>query len=134
MTYLLYLIEIDFDYYSWDGNNLVPVKSETVYNEFPAYIESNPLIDLKSNDVIGIRTSDFKYFRDKDTKNNRIHLYDLNADPNENNNCASTNSKQVSIMEDILQKLLEKPSKNINDENNLSSDEIENELRKMGYV
>ena len=36
--------------------------------------------------------------------------------------------------EDILQKLLEKPSKNINDENNLSSDEIENELRKMGYV
>ena len=29
-------------------------------------------------------------------------------------------------MEDILQKLLEKPSKNINDENNLSSDEIEN--------
>ena len=84
--------------------------------------------------MIGIRTSDFKYFRDKDSKNNRIHLYDLNADPNENNNCASTNSKQVSIMEDILQKLLEKPSKNINDENNLSSDEIENELRKMGYV
>ena len=131
---LLYLLDIDFDYSTCDGNNLFPLKSETVYNEFPAYIESNPLIDLKSNDVIGIRTSSFKYFRDKDSKNNRIHLYDLNTDPNENNNCASNNSKQVSIMEDILQKLLEKPSKNINDENNLSSDEIENELRKMGYV
>ena len=131
---LLYLLEIDFDYSTCDGNNLFPLKSETVYRESPAYIESNPLIDLKSNDVIGIRTSSFKYFRDKDYKNKRIHLYDLNSDPNENNNCASTNSKQVSIMEDILQKLLENLSKNIKDENNLSSDEIENELRKMGYV
>ena len=57
--------------------------------------------------MVGIRTSSFKYFRDKDSKNNRIHLYDLNSDPNENNNCASANPKQVSIMEDILQKLLE---------------------------
>ena len=58
---LLYLVNIDFNYSSCDGKNLFPLKSEDVFSEAPTYIESNPLIDLKSNDVVGIRTSSFKY-------------------------------------------------------------------------
>ena len=99
----------------------------------PVYIESNPMIDMKSNDVIGIRTSDFKYFRDKDSKNKRVHLFDLSNDPFEEKNIASTNQTKVSEMEEILQKILKNTKKESN-EDDLTSDEIENELRKMGYV
>ena len=48
-----------------------------------SYIESTPLIDIHSNDVIGVRTSDFKYYRDKSNAKERIHLYNLKNDPNE---------------------------------------------------
>ena len=131
---LLYLVNIDFNYTSCDGKNLFPLKSEEVFTEVPTYIESNPLIDLKSNDVIGIRTSDFKYFRDKNSKNERVHLYDLINDPFEQNNCSTQNHTQVSKMEKTLETLLQSNKKSTQDENTLSSDEIENELRKMGYV
>ena len=131
---LLYLTNIDFDYSSCDGKNLFPLKSEDVFSEYPTYIESNPLIDLKSNDVVWIRTSNFKYFRDKNSKNERVHLYDLINDPFEQNNCSTQNHAQVSKMEKTLETLLQSNKKSTHDENALTSDDIENELRKMGYV
>ena len=131
---LIYLLELDFDYSVCDGKNLFPLKSEAIYSEVPAYIESNPLIDLKSNDVIGIRTSNFKYFRDKNNKNKRVHLYDLSVDPLEEHNCSHTNLTQVYEMEEILQKSLKTTKKIVHSEDEMSSSEIENELRKMGYI
>jgi len=131
---LLYLVNIDFNYSSCDGKNLFPLKSEDVFSEAPTYIESNPLIDLKSNDVVGIRTSSFKYFRDKNSKNERVHLYDLINDPFEQNNCSTQNHAQVLKMEQTLETLLQSNKKSAQDENALTSDDIENELRKMGYV
>ena len=130
---ICYLADIDFDYTGCDGRNLFPLKNEEIFQELPVYIESNPMIDMKSNDVIGIRTSDFKYFRDKDSKNKRVHLFDLSNDPFEEKNIASTNQTKVSEMEEILQKILKNTKKESN-EDDLTSDEIENELRKMGYV
>ena len=131
---ICYLADIDFDYSNCDGKNLFPLKNEEVFQEVPTYIESNPMIDMRSNDVIGIRTSNFKYFRDKDAKEKRVHLYDLSKDPLEENNCASENRMKVSEMEEILQNLLRSPKKVEYNEDDLSSNEIENELRKMGYV
>jgi len=131
---ICHLADIDFDYSSCDGKNLFPLKNEEVFQEVPTYIESNPMIDMRSNDVIGIRTSNFKYFRDKDSKEKRVHLYDLSKDPLEENNCASENRMKVSEMEEILQNLLRSPKKVEYNEDDLSSNEIENELRKMGYV
>ena len=130
---LINLIENNFDDSLCDGRNLFPIKSE-IDSVNPAYIESNPMIDLKSNDVIGIRTNNFKYFRDKNSKNNRVHLYDLLKDPMEENNCASTNQSEILKMEKILQNLLNSNKNEIKTQNELTSDEIENELRKMGYV
>ena len=60
--------------------------------------------------------------------------YDLSKDPLEENNCASENRMKVSEMEEILQNLLKNSKKVEYNEDNLSSNEIENELRKMGYV
>ena len=131
---ICHLADIDFDYSSCDGKNLFPLKNEEVFQEAPTYIESNPMIDVRSNDVIGIRTSNFKYFRDKDSKEKRVHLYDLSKDPLEENNCASENRMKVSEMEEILQNLLKNSKKVEYNEDDLSSNEIENELRKMGYV
>ena len=131
---ICYLADIDFDYSNCDGKNLFPLKNEEVFQEVPTYIESNPMIDMRSNDVIGIRTSNFKYFRDKDSKEKRVHLYDLSKDPLEENNCASENRIKVSEMEEILQNILKNSKKVEYNEDDLSSNEIENELRKMGYV
>ena len=61
-----------------------------------------------------------------------LHREPHHAD--EENNCASTNEKQVQKLEEILQKLLETSDKIVQDEDDLTSNEIENELRKMGYV
>tara|TARA_Y100000996_G_scaffold383365_1_gene339257 strand:+ start:241 stop:1629 length:1389 start_codon:yes stop_codon:yes gene_type:complete len=131
---ICYLAKIKFNYTSIDGQNLFPLKSEDIFDEKPVYIESNPMIDMKSNDVIGIRTSKFKYFRDKDSKTNRVHLFNLSKDPNEENNIAESNTAIVSEMESLLDEILEHNHKLEIKNNDLTSNEIENELRKMGYV
>tara|TARA_Y100000310_G_C20698657_1_gene827646 strand:- start:669 stop:2030 length:1362 start_codon:yes stop_codon:yes gene_type:complete len=131
---IAYLVNDSFDYTSCDGKNLLPLKNEEIFEESPAYIESNPLIDIISNDVIGIRTSDFKYFRDKNSKDKRVHLYDLTNDVSEECNCAQTNPAQVRKMEEKLQNLLITNENNNHNEDDTVSTEIENELRKMGYV
>lgn len=117
-----------------DGRSLIPqIKSESI-DELPALIVSSPLIEVISNDVIGIRTSKYKYFRDKDNPKNRVYLFDLKNDPLEEKNIAEDNLKIVNEMEKIVtDKLTE--SKSVNPE--YSEDElknIENELKKMGYI
>tara|TARA_Y100000310_G_C20703955_1_gene832894 strand:- start:2645 stop:4006 length:1362 start_codon:yes stop_codon:yes gene_type:complete len=131
---LSYLTKTEFDYTLVDGKNLFPLKSKEIFKEEPAYVESNPMIDMESNDVIGIRTSKFKYFRDKDSKIKRVHLFDLSSDPFEENNIAQSNTSLVSEMESILDDILSHNEKLKINENDLASNEIENELRKMGYV
>ena len=131
---ICYLANIKFDYTLIDGKNLFPLKSEEIFKEEPAYIESNPMIEMKSNDVIGIRTSKFKYFRDKNSSSKRIHLFDLLNDPFEEKNIAESNTSLVSEMESILNNIIVHDEKLKINENDLTSDEIENELRKMGYV
>ena len=131
---ICHLAEIEFNHLLCDGNNLFPLKNEVMFEENPVYIESNPMIDLKSNDVIGIRTSKFKYFRDKYSKTKRIHLFDLTKDLFEEKNLAQLNIEKVSEMELILQNLLKNQEELKINENNNISDEIEDELRKMGYL
>ena len=95
---LSYLTKTKLDYTLVDGKNLFPLKTEEIFKEEPAYVESNPMIDKKSNDVIGIRTSHFKYFRDKDSSLRQVHLYDLINDPYEDKNIAPSNPELVNEM------------------------------------
>ena len=131
---LAHILNIDFNYSSCDGKNLLPLKNEEIHNEIPAYIESTPLIDIKSNDVIGVRTSNIKYFRDKLDSNKRVHLYELQKDPNEENNLASTNLDMVQEMEKLLLSFIKKLPEKSDESNNDESELIEDELKKMGYV
>ncbi len=116
-----------------DGKNLLPFMEGKETKEIHAYIESTPLVLSESNDVIGIRTSKFKYFRDKNDPKKRIHLFDLKNDPFEDTNIADSKSDVVSDLESILQDIIKNNpiNKEVNDEESL---DIENELRKLGYV
>lgn len=59
----------------------------------------------------------------------RVHLYDLKNDPFEDKNIAEKNLNIVNQMEEIITKI--QKSSNKNPDNSL---EIENELRKLGYL
>ena len=117
-----------------DGVSLKPLMENKIFDELPAYIESTPLIQIESNDVVGIRTSSYKYFRDSNDSQKRIHLYDLKKDPYEDNNVHQKFPKIVLEMEEILSSFTKK-IENSNDEFSEEETEmIEDELRKMGYV
>ena len=116
-----------------DGQSLVPLINGEDIEELPAYIESTPSIQMKANEVIGIRTSKFKYFRDREDKTKRVHLYDLKNDTTEDYNIAEKNNV-VNKMEDVIEKLYKE---NIEDNDVDFSEEetnaIEEELKKLGY-
>ena len=121
-----------------DGKSLLPLIEGKNLEEFPAYFESTPLIQIKTNDVIGIRTSQFKYFRDRNDPNKRNFLFDLKKDPYEDSNIASK-TETVEEMENIL-KQITSGYKSLNDEKTImESDDsdtkkIEKVLKKLGYV
>ncbi len=117
-----------------DGQKLTPIMNGESISELPALIVSSPLIEVKSNDVIGIRTSKYKYFRDKDNSNHRVYLFNLENDPYEENNIAKDNSTIVKDMEEII---FDKQSKSKQNNSQYSEDELKNiekELKKMGYI
>ena len=115
-----------------DGTSLLKLIEGKEFDESPAYIESTPLVLSDSDDVMGIRTSQFKYFRDKNNSRKRVHLFDLKNDPNEDVNIASDRPDVVNTLELTLQDIIKNES--VKDVVDTESDEIENELRKLGYV
>jgi arylsulfatase A-like enzyme len=117
-----------------DGSSLVNIMNGNDDSEKIAYIESTPLVLTDSNDVIGIRTSKYKYFRDNTNPKNRVHLYDLENDPFEDNNLASTNLDKINKFENILLNIMKDFKNNDDIDDKLNSEEIENELHKLGYV
>ena len=118
-----------------DGVSLVPLLQGKNMKESPVYMESTPLIQKKSNDVIGIRTSDYKYFRNSDDPKERIHLYNLINDPFEEKNIAESHQEVVSEMENVLQTIInEKITKSDEEFSEKEAKMIEDELQRMGYV
>ena len=128
-----------------DGQKLTPLMSGNSVSELPALIVSSPLIEVKSNDVIGIRTSKYKYarqlspyvtfnFRDKDNSNHRVYLFDLENDPYEERNIAKDNLKIVKEMEDIITEKQSQFKKNNPEYSETELKNIEKELKKMGYI
>ncbi len=98
-------------------------------------MESGINTENPSEGVVGIRTSEYKYFRDATDINNKVHLYNLTNDPLEENNIANTFQVTVDEMEQLLNSnlktIVEKET------NEFSADEmkkIERELKKLGYI
>ena len=98
-----------FDYpnnYKIHGKSLMNFILGKSHSEEPAYIEShkNANEGIFEN-MVGIRTSNFKYFRNKDNASENLHLFNLEKDPLEISNIANQNKKIISSLENLIQKI-----------------------------
>ena len=124
--------------YGKRGTSLVPLMEGKQVQEIPAFLESatNSTRSSDSN-VIGIRTSNFKYFRDRNDSVKNVHLYDLKNDPLEEKNIAKNNKDVVTEMEKQLIEILKgenmehKQSKKLTEEEIKKAREV---LTKLGYM
>ena len=121
------------------GRSLLPLMQGKHLDELPVYIESaiNAAKGMSDN-TIGIRTSEFKYFRDKNDATKNVHLYDLRKDQLEENNIANNKNDVVIKMEKILLEILKngnsKERKSYEEIDSEQSEIIESELKKLGYI
>ena len=120
-----------------DGRSLVPLTEGNKIEEKPMYLRTRLSLDPEPNerDSVGIRTSNYKYFRSTYNVKDSVHLYDLKNDPYENNNIAETNKKLVTQFEKLLLEMQENGfSEHVHEENTEELKEVEYELKKLGYV
>jgi arylsulfatase A-like enzyme len=121
-----------------DGRSLLPLIHGEYLPEEPIYLE-NTIFETTTESPkpsIGLRNSEFKYFRRLNPDDKQIFLFDLINDPLEENNIASLNPKLVQKFEQQLSKkrdlLLSKfESPELNEE---ESKDVEEELKKLGYI
>ena len=88
-----------------DGISLYPLLENKKMDDLIAYIESTPGVVIETNNVIGIRTDKYKYFRNRNDANLDIHLFDLESDPFEDDNIAKESKEIVESMECKLQEI-----------------------------
>ena len=117
-----------------EGKSLLPIINGEKMNEEPALIE-NQILDPDDDDVvIGVRTSSYKYFRDRYDKKNKSCLFDLKNDPHEKNNIVTERPDIVEQMEDLLAKYRKNEYNFEGDSDDKEVQKIKEELKKMGYI
>jgi len=131
---ILELIKIDH-HVQTDGKSLQILLNGQQFTENPAFIENMSVDENKKGQSIGIRTSKFKYYRNRKNSKKRVVLYDIEKDPNELKNIAIEEPKIVKKMEKLLEEFLKdesniKPKLRDDDKTEI----IKDELKKMGYI
>ena len=126
------------DIHNIRGRSLLPYLEGKKMNEVPVLIESlPPSLSAYTTNSVGIRTSEYKYFRDRNKPTKNVHLYDLVKDPLEERNLADKLPHIVQKMENILNEMQGQKSFDYEKSNELDDDEtqsVEKELRKLGYI
>ena len=126
------------DIHNIRGRSLLPYLEGKKMNEVPVLIESlPPSLNAYTTNSVGIRTSEYKYFRDRNKPTKNVHLYDLVKDPLEEKNLADELPDVVQKMENMLNEIQSKESTDYEKSNELDGEEtlrIEKELRKLGYI
>jgi len=107
---------------------------ENNQNELPAYIETGSTKPKTLGKAIGIRTSSYKYFRNRIDSKSDVYLFNLIKDPNELKNIASENPDIINKYEKILGKITKNSENIVKGEISDEEKMIEDELRKMGYL
>lgn len=117
-----------------DGRSLTPLFNGNTIDEKPVYLHTMPYEEISIHDKVGLRTKNFKYFRNSTVPHLNVHLYDILSDPFENNNLASNKSEIIKNMEKILYDITQNKSidslEPIEDER---LKKIQDELRTLGY-
>lgn len=129
---ILNYLKIKMNFSNIDGRDLNILIDGEELKEIPIFIQSGDTQEEKTSLVVGIRTSKLKYYRSRKNPEENVCLYDLEKDPEEKNNISNLFPEIIESMEKILLKY-EKvdPIIKIKEENN---EEIEKELKKMGYM
>jgi arylsulfatase A-like enzyme len=117
-----------------EGKSLLPAINGEKMNEEPALIENQILDPHDDHIVIGVRTPNYKYFRDRSDKKNKSCLFDLKNDPHEKNNIVTERPDIVEQMEDLLAKYRKNEYNFEGDSDDKEVQKIKEELKKMGYV
>ena len=109
------------------------------FDEISAFIESTVnLTKSVDSNLIGLRTSEFKYFRNRDNQLQDIHLYDLQNDPLEENNIYLKHPKIIEKFENELIKIDKNKKfsmKEFTNEIDLEeAKKIEKKLKDAGYI
>ena len=116
------------------GKSLISLSDESSQEENLNYLHTMPFQKLSPSDMVGLRTSKYKYFRAARDPKANVNLYDLKNDPYENNNIAETNKKLVTQFE---KKILQLEKDNFSEyEEKISEKELQrisNELKRLGY-
>ena len=119
-----------------DGESLVPLLKNELSRSNPIYLETASIVkDEMLGKAVGIRTSEYKYFRLRKSSKEKVHLYDLKNDPLEEHNLVKINPEIVESMELILSNFLIKLDVNASEE--ISDEEakkVEDELKRLGYM
>ena len=117
------------------GKSLISLDDESSQEENLNYLHTMPFQKLSLSDMVGLRTSKYKYFRAACNPKENVNLYDLKNDPYENNNIAETNKKLVTQFE---KKILQLEKDNLSEyEEEISEQELQrisNELKRLGYM
>ena len=117
------------------GKSLISLDDESSQEENPSYLHTMPYQKLSPSDMVGLRTSKYKYFRAVRNPKENVNLYDLKNDPYENNNIAEANKDLVTQFE---KKILQLEKDNLSEyEEKISEKELQrisNELKRLGYM
>ena len=117
------------------GKSLISFDDKSSQEENPSYLHTMPYQKLSPLDMIGLRTSNYKYFRAARDPKENVNLYDLKNDPYENDNIAETNKELVTQFE---KKILQLEKDNLAEfEERISEKELQrisNELKRLGYM
>ena len=118
-----------------DGRSLLPIINGKKLRDSYVYIESSPGTGKGKGKVIGIRSSNFKYFRDLNNTGKVLHLYDLKKDPLEENNIANKSKPLLKSLEEKLLKIRSGSYEKYEDKiSEKELERIEKKLKKLGYV
>ena len=127
-------LNLEYDSKRIDGKSFFPFSKSINTEEMVSYLHTMPYEKPHSTDSVGIRTQKYKYFRSESSKNENIHLYDLENDPFENNNIIKNNPELQNKFEKLIKEIEEGKS---DEKSEFSKEEeamISEELKKLGYM
>jgi len=126
------ILSIKFDYKKAEGRSILPLINGEQLEEKPIFIENavrrNP---TKPGNCIGVRTSDFKYYRARNNSKKKVCLFNLKNDPDEIANIAKERADVVEKMEKLLQDIRKNSIKN-EEIDNEETQRIERDLKPLG--
>jgi len=129
------LIKIEKIIKNTDGLSLTPFFRGKEINERPIFLQSGSMYDIEKGYLIGARTSNFKFFLQNKNSKLKRYLFDLNNDPFEFTNIIDENPAISAELEKFVEKIQKDARPDTAEEiNKAEKEELEKELRKLGYV